>query len=130
MIVVALVALIIALDVSISDRHRRFLHSLEMSPTSVLEPSGSSEQSTYWHELSEVLDETTVLDRILLRRKIVVMHRKLVLLDQSDLTVDPSNAKTARSITLFDEKTETGYFVGTARLESRSEIPQDAVIAR
>lgn len=130
MFIVGLVALVVALDSSVSRRLRKFLHALEVSPTAVLKSSVYNETETYWHEVTAVNNVTSLLDRIMLRRRIEVEHRRLQIWDDTGLTADPTHAQTNAIIDLFEERKNTGYYTGTSRLVPVLKIPEDAVYAR
>ena len=129
---VAAISFALGLGLFVSERQREYMQSLESSPTRILRDSGSDFYAVYWHEITETRNETTIVDRLMLRRKIVVSHRRFALMDRSDKTTGPASAESRILITIFDSERETGYFVGTPREVAIEEIdiPQHAIIAR
>ena len=128
LLLVAIFAIVLAFDLAATNRKKKFVDALEMSPTKTLNTSNDG-YAACWQRVTGITDSTSALDRLFLRRKISVEHTLHVLWKDADDEIEPRTADSRVVISWNGTEIETGYHVGMAHWLPRNatKIPDDAI---
>lgn len=107
LLLVAIVAVLFALDGLLTRQRLGRMQDITASPTTYLEPLQHNVESktsryTCWHRVTEIKDVTESIDRLLLRRKIEVVHKRFCMF--SDNSINIANGTTLLTVNLWGER--------------------------
>ena len=125
---VTVLAVLFALDSSATAWKTNFLNSLDTSPTRALRTENNG-YAACWQTESRITDSTSLTDRLLLQRRLIVEHTLHVLFDEADGEFEPRTAESEILLSWNGLNMNTGYHVGTTFWLSREStpIPDDAI---
>ena len=109
----ALISIVFALDLSISNRKREILEKLESRPTTTLGTTLDDGDYAVWSGVNSVHDLTSAFDRIMLCRKLEVSHTDYMLTSENGQTAVPVSRLTTISVGLFANDCDTKWLVAS-----------------